>query len=286
LTTVKNGCNVPIHVALRPHHLMLPVERQKEILEEIRGRHAVKAEDLSIRFGVSVETVRRDLRQLADKGLLERVYGGAALSLVSPYEASFDQRRTNFATQKAAIASLAATFLEGGETILIDVGTTCHEFAKAVPASWSGRVITNSVLAAVELAERPDVEVVLAGGRLRAGDLACSGHYAAKTFDDFYVGLAFVGSGAVHPTAGLTDYHPDEADLRRGWLSRVGRAYLLADSSKLGEVAPCRVSPMERFDALITDDGINTQLFEDFNNEDVNVLVANTGHEGLRASVS
>jgi DeoR/GlpR family transcriptional regulator of sugar metabolism len=262
------------------------VERQKEILEEVRGRHAVKAEDLSTRFGVSVETVRRDLRQLAEKGLLERVYGGAALSLISPYEASFDQRRSNFRAQKAAIASLAAAFLEGGETILIDVGTTCHEFAKAIPASWSGRVITNSVLAAVELVDRPDVEVVLAGGRLRPGDLACSGHYAGKAFDDFFVGLAFVGSGAVHPTAGLTDYHPDEADLRRDWLTRVGRAYLLADSSKLGEIAPCRVSPMERFTALVTDDGINTQLFEDFNSEGVNVLVANTGQAGLRASVS
>jgi DeoR/GlpR family transcriptional regulator of sugar metabolism len=286
LTTVINGCNLTIHVAPRSRQLMLPVERQKEILEEVRGRHAVKAEELSARFGVSVETVRRDLRQLADKGLLERVYGGAALSLVSPYEASFDQRRTNFAVQKAAIAALAATLLEGGETILIDVGTTCHEFAKAIPTSWSGRVITNSVLAGVELAERPDVEVILAGGRLRAGDLACSGHYAAKIFDDFFIGLAFVGSGAVHPTAGLTDYHPSEADLRRDWLTRVGQAYLLADSSKLGEVAPCRISPMERFSALVTDDGINTQLFEDFTNEGVSVLVANTGHEGLRASVS
>jgi DeoR/GlpR family transcriptional regulator of sugar metabolism len=121
---------------------------------------------------------------------------------------------------------------------------------------------------------------------LRPGDLACSGHYAGKAFDDFFVGLAFVGSGAVHPTAGLTDYHPDEADLRRDWLTRVGRAYLLADSSKLGEIAPCRVSPMERFTALVTDDGINTQLFEDFNSEGVNVLVANTGQAGLRASVS
>jgi DeoR/GlpR family transcriptional regulator of sugar metabolism len=265
---------------------MLPVERQKEILEEVRGRHAVKAEELSARFGVSVETVRRDLRQLADKGLLERVYGGAALSLVSPYEASFDQRRSNFRAQKTAIATLAATFLDGGETILIDVGTTCHEFAKAIPSTWNGRVITNSVLAAVELADRPDVEVVLAGGRLRAGDLACSGPYAGKTFDDFFVGLAFVGSGAVHPTAGLTDYHPSEAELRRDWLARVGQAYLLADSSKLGEVAPCRVSSMDRFDALITDDGISAQLFDDFNSEGVTVLVANTGREGLRASVS
>ena len=276
LTTVINSSNLAIHVADRLAQLMLPVERQKKILEEVRGGHVVKAEDLSTRFGVSIETVRRDLRQLAGKGLVERVYGGAALSLFSPSEDSFDQRRSSFASQKVAIASLAAGLLEGGETILIDIGTTCHEFARAIPELWSGRVVTNSVLAAVELAERPNVEVLLAGGWLRGGDLACSGRYTAQVFDDFFVGLAFVGSGGVHPTAGLTDYHPDEAELRRDWLTRVGRAYILADSSKLGEVAPCRVSPMERFTALVTDDGADAQIIEDFANEGVTVLVADT----------
>jgi len=286
LTTVIRGCNLTIHVTDRSTQLMLPVERQKQILQEVRGGHAVKAEDLSTRFGVSVETVRRDLRQLADKGLVERVYGGAALSLFSPSEDSFDQRRSSFASQKVAIASLGAGLLEDGETILIDIGTTCHEFARAIPLLWSGRVVTNSVLAAAELAERPYVEVLLAGGWLRGGDLACSGRYTAQVFDDFFVGLAFVGSGGVHPTAGLTDYHPDEAELRRDWLTRVGRAYLLADSSKLGEVATCRVSPMERFTALITDDGADAEIIQAFTNEDVTVLVANTDLGSRQASGS
>lgn len=253
---------------------MLPAERRQEILAEVRGRHSVRADDLSSRFGVSVETVRRDLRHLANKGLLERVYGGAAIPLVSSAENSFDQRRTLFAEQKRAIAALAVGLLEDGETILIDVGTTCHEFARAIPTSWRGRVVTNSVLAAAELAGRPGVEILLTGGWLRGGDLACFGQYAAQVFGDFYAGTAFVGSGAVHPTAGLTDFHPNEAELRREWLTRVGKAYLLADSSKLGLVAPCRICPLSRFDAIITDDGADAESLQKLIEHEINVHIA------------
>ncbi|MHB8379403.1 MAG: DeoR/GlpR family DNA-binding transcription regulator [Acidimicrobiales bacterium] len=255
---------------------MLPAQRQREILEELRGQQSVKAEDLSAHFGVSVETVRRDLRQLAKMGLLERVYGGAAVPLVSAMEESFDQRRVHFAQEKGAIATLAAGLLEDGETILIDVGTTCHEFAKAIPPSWSGRVVTSSVLAAIELAGRANVEIVLAGGLLRSGDLSCSGHYTTQVFSDFFLGSAFVASGEVHPTTGLTDFNQADAEIRRDWLSRVGKAYLLADSSKLGGVAPCRISPLARFTAVITDDHADPQLLKDFAREDVVVLVAPT----------
>jgi len=252
---------------------MLPAERQQEILTQVRSNLSVKAEELAAQFDVSVETVRRDLRQLADKGLLERVYGGAAMPLVSSEEASFDSRANRFSQEKKAIATAAVELLGAGETILIDVGTTCHLLAKAIPLTWTGRVVTNSVLVAAELAGRASIELVLAGGSVRAGDLACSGHQTVAAFAEFNYAAAFVASGAVHPNAGLTDYHAEEAELRRSWLPRVGRAYVLADASKLGGVAPCRVSPLDRFAAVITDDRADLQELQKLADEGVLVHV-------------
>ena len=264
---------------------MLPTERRQAILTLVRDQCAVRAEDLAQQFEVSVETVRRDLRLLASHGLLERVYGGAS-TLVRSSEGTFEQRRVSSNAEKRAIGALAAGLLEGGETILIDVGTTCQAVARAIAPAWYGRVITNSVPVAVELAERPLVDVLLSGGWVRGADLACAGSYAARVFDDFNVSVAFVGSGGVHPSLGLTDYHASEAELRREWLAHAGQAYILADSSKLGEVAPCRVAPLDSFAALVTDDGITATMREEFERADLPVHVASVGRNGARGPAS
>src|ERR1022692_4388238 len=93
---------------------------------------------------------------------------------------------------------------------VIDVGTTALEVARALPASFGGRVLTNSVPAAMELSARRDVEILLCGGQIRHGDAACSGAHAEAFFAEFYADRAFLGSGGVHPDAGLTDYYPAE----------------------------------------------------------------------------
>ncbi len=264
---------------------MLPTERRQAIVTLVRDQSAVRAEDLAQQFDVSVETVRRDLRLLASNGLLERVYGGAS-TLVKSSEGSFEQRRVSLNAEKRAIGMLAAGLLEGGETILIDVGTTCHAAARAISTAWYGRVITNSVPVAIELADRPLVDVLLTGGWVRHGDLACAGSYAARVFDDFNVSIAFVGSGGIHPTLGLTDYHVSEAELRREWLRHAGQAYILADSSKLGEVAPCRIASLDSFAALVTDDGISETLRGDFEREDLPVHIAVVGRSGTKSPSS
>jgi DeoR/GlpR family transcriptional regulator of sugar metabolism len=121
---------------------MLPTQRRQAILTEVRQARAVSADDLARRFGVSLETIRRDLRGLRDQGLLERVYGGA-LSVRST-EGDFATRSTLHAANKLAIAQLAAGLVGPEDTIVIDVGTTALEVARALPASFRGRVLTNS----------------------------------------------------------------------------------------------------------------------------------------------
>jgi DeoR family transcriptional regulator, fructose operon transcriptional repressor len=229
---------------------MLPTQRRQAILAELRDTAAVSAEALARRFGVSVETIRRDLRALRDRGLLERVYGGATSR---SSEGTFDARSTRHVEAKRAIARLAASLLGPEDTIVIDIGTTALEVARALPAEFHGRVLTNSVPAALEVSARADVELLLCGGQVRSGDAACSGAHAEAFFGEFYADQAFLGSGGVHPEAGLTDYYPAEVVVRRTIIEHSARSYVLADSSKLGAIAVHRVCPLDRIDAVITD---------------------------------
>jgi DeoR/GlpR family transcriptional regulator of sugar metabolism len=230
---------------------LLPTQRRREILAEVRKTSAVSAEDLALRFGVSVETIRRDLRHMRDRGLLERVYGGALP--VQSTEGSFAARSTKHLERKQAIARLAATLVKPDDTIVIDVGTTALEVARALPGDFRGRVLTNSVPAAMELSGNESIELLLSGGQVRNGDAACFGRRTDDFFEEFYADKAFLGSGGVHAEAGLTDYHPHEVATRRVIIAHAGASYVLADSSKLGTVAVRRVCPLAEITAVLTD---------------------------------
>lgn len=241
---------------------MLPMQRRQAILAEIRAKSAVSAEALARRHGVSVETIRRDLRSLHDQGLLERVYGGATRPSVRSSEGSFAARSMRNIDRKRAIARLAAGLVQPEDTLILDVGTSVLEVAKALPAAFRGRVLTNSVPVAMELSGRDGIEVMICGGQVRAGDAACSGAHAEAFFAEFYADRAFLGSGGVHAEAGLTDYYPAEVIVRRTIIAHSAASYVLADSSKLGVIAVHRVCPLDRVTAVITDDHGNATEYQ------------------------
>ena len=176
---------------------MLPTQRRQAILAELRDTAAVSAEALARQYGVSVETIRRDLRTLRDRGLLERVYGGA--TPIRSTEGSFTARSSHHVEAKRAIGALAASLAEPDDTIIIDIGTTALEVARALPGSFRGRVLTNSVPVAMELSARDGIDLLLAGGQVRHGDAACSGAHAEALFGEFYADKAFLGSGGSTP---------------------------------------------------------------------------------------
>ena len=229
---------------------MMPTQRRQAILAEVRKASAVSAEDLAEMFSVSVETIRRDLRGLRDQGLLERVYGGA-LSVQST-EGTFASRSTRHHDRKRAIAALAASLVQPQDTIVIDIGTTALEVARALPADFRGRVLTNSVPVAMELSARDQIELLMSGGQVRPGDAACYGAQADAFFAQVYADKAFLGSGGVHAQAGLTDDYPHEVAARRVMIAHAGASYVLADSSKLGKVAVHRVCALTQVTAVIT----------------------------------
>jgi DeoR family transcriptional regulator, fructose operon transcriptional repressor len=253
---------------------MLPSQRRHAILAEVRSATAVSAEALARRFAVSVETIRRDLRSLERDGLLDRVYGGATRPSGRSSEGSFAVRSVRNIDRKRAIAALAANLIEPEETIIIDVGTTALEVARALPPAFRGRVLTNSVPAAMELSARTDIELLISGGQVRAGDGACSGAHADGFFGEFYADRAFLGSGGVHQDAGLTDYYPSEVVVRRTIIAHTAACYVLADSSKLGLIAVRRVCPLDQITAIITDDQADEALVSELEGAGATILIA------------
>jgi DeoR family fructose operon transcriptional repressor len=258
---------------------MIPEERRQWILRVIDDRSLVRADELAEELQVSVETVRRDLTALHKSGHVRRVYGGAARAnggvngrhaIEPPYE---DRQVLNLAA-KQAMAQLAASLARPGETLIFDVGTSVLEVARALPQDFQGRALTNSLFAAIELAHRPELAVHVAGGELRPQDMVCSGPDTATFFAGFYADRAFLGSGGVHPRAGLTDYYPNEVAVRQLLLDRADEIHVLADSTKLGQVALRQVCGLDQITSVITDSGADPSIVAQLGAEGVQVLVA------------
>jgi DeoR/GlpR family transcriptional regulator of sugar metabolism len=172
------------------------------------------------------------------------------------------------------MARLAASLVRPGSTVVLDIGTSVAEVARQLALTFQGRVLTNSLVAATELAGREGIELLVAGGRVRGGDLACFGAHAETLFADFYGGTAFLGSGAVHPQIGLTDHYIDEIPSRRIIIDRADEVYVMADASKLGQVAPVKVCEIAQLTAVITDDSINDEVERAFEDAGIRLLVA------------
>ncbi|WP_405084650.1 DeoR/GlpR family DNA-binding transcription regulator [Microbispora sp. NBC_01389] len=233
---------------------MLPAQRHQRIIETLGRKGTVRTEDLAALLGVSHETVRRDLAVLERRALLVRVHGGATSAPSGTgEELSYLERSTSQSGAKAVIGGLAAGLLRPRQTVIIDVGTTAVHLARAVPPSFRGVVATCSLLVAAELAGRPGVEVLVAGGRVRQGDLAVSNAWTVEFFEDLRADVAFVGSGGVDAHAGLTDYFLDEVATKRVILARTARTYVLADTEKHGRVAAYRVCGLDGPSGLVTD---------------------------------
>ncbi len=261
----------------------IPAERRLEIIEQVKVRPLVRADDLAERFSVSVETIRRDLLALEREGLVRRVYGGATRSSPRAFEPPYEERRVQHVDRKRAMGHLAASLVEPTDTLILDIGTSVAEVAAALPHTYHGKVLTNSLLAAIELGSRDGVEVITSGGRVRGGDLACSGAHAEAFFGAYFADKAFLGSGAVHPEIGLTDYYPDEIASRRIIIEHAAERYVLADSSKLGRIALAKVCDLATLTAVITDDHADPQIVGSLEAAGATVLVAPTSQDDRRA---
>lgn len=228
-------------------------ERRQTILELLADRGELLIADVAERLEVSQMTIRRDLQSLEREGALQRVHGGAVTGRSRSYEPPFALRSGRHHEAKERIAATAAALVREGETVVIDVGTTALEVARALRATSNITVLTPSLRAAFEVAANPDIRVIVTGGTVRPGELSLVGQMSERAFTELRCDTLFLGVGGIDATAGVTEFNLDDAFVKRAACTHARRCVALADASKIGTVAFAQVCAADAVDVLVTD---------------------------------
>jgi DeoR family transcriptional regulator of aga operon len=231
--------------------------RRERVLETVKRQRFASVADLSTIFGVSEVTIRSDLDWLADEGRLQRVRGGAVHGTTARLETPFEESRGAFADEKAAVAAAAATLVESGQTILLDIGTTVAAVARALaarPDLHDVTVFTNGLLVAMELERAiPQFNVLLTGGTLRKMQHSLVDPFGTLILEQIHAHIAFLGCTGIEPDAGVTHVNVAEAEIKRRVMRSARHRVLVADGSKVGKVSLVHVYPADELDLIITD---------------------------------
>jgi DeoR/GlpR family transcriptional regulator of sugar metabolism len=230
---------------------MLTAERRQEILGRLERDGKVVASELVMSLGVSEDTVRRDLRDLADQGLLQRVHGGA-LPAAQP-TGSFARRLELAHDAKVALAEAALPLLDGARVIVLDSGTTALALARRLPPAYDGTIVTNSPPIATALAAHPRAEVVLLGGRLNKAAQAAIGAATVEALHAIRADVCVLGICSLHPEAGVTTLDHEEAHVKRAMVACAGEVIAMATADKLRTASPWVVAQVSDVAHLVTD---------------------------------
>ncbi|MBF9058022.1 DeoR family transcriptional regulator [Rhodobacterales bacterium HKCCSP123] len=231
---------------------MIMTPRQSDILDRARQMGRVAVEELAETFGVTVQTIRRDLTELCDAGLLARTHGGAMLPS-GVTNIAYEERRRLSAEAKEAIGRAAAALIPAGASLFLNIGTTTEAVARALVDTPNLMVVTNNLNVAQIMGTHPTAEVILTGGRLRRADGGLTGDMAVETIRQFKVDIAVIGASALDGEGDLLDFDPDEVRVSRAILSQARTAMLVADQGKLSRAAPVRIGSLRDLDRWVTD---------------------------------
>ncbi|WP_345816901.1 DeoR/GlpR family DNA-binding transcription regulator (plasmid) [Paraburkholderia sp. PREW-6R] len=252
--------------------VMLTTQRKKVILDRLARHGHVHAGELSVEFGISEDTVRRDLRELASEGLLQRVHGGALP--VSPALAPFELRRDIESDAKQRIARQAAAMIAAGQTAIIDGGTTSAWLVKALPADLCATIVTHSPSVATALAGHPSVEVILIGGRLYKHSIVAVGAAAMEGISRIHADWYFMGVTGVHPTAGFSTGDFEEAAIKRALAARAAETVVLASPSKLNAASPFVIGEITLAQTIVVEKSADRELMRQIETAGVTVVRA------------
>jgi DeoR family transcriptional regulator of aga operon/DeoR family fructose operon transcriptional repressor len=250
-------------------------ERRNDILSKIRKQRTLKVADLIDEYQVSIETIRRDLEYLEKKGQLQRVYGGAVLRGFYGDEPEYESREIINYTQKQAIGKKTVEFIDDGDVLFFDLGTTPMEVAKQLRFKKNLTVITNATLTAQELIRNnPGCRVILLGGELRQSELAVSGAIAESNLKNFYAVKAIISIGGITVETGVTDFNFHEASVRRIMVERASQVIGVTDYSKFGVIAMNHICPIEKLNILVTDWNIPPHVLGEYRALGINICTA------------
>ncbi len=257
---------------------MTLLERHKAILELLRESGSVDVGDLSLRLRVSAVTIRKDLDQLEERQLLYRTHGGAVLA--DPYIATrkVSEKEKLNPELKHRIGLKAAELLSPQEALIIASGTTVQAFARCIQ-NMKMTVITSAMNVAMELLDKPDIEIIQLGGIIRHSSASVVSEYAVRMLDNFTCGKLFLGVDGIDPEYGLSTTHLQEACLNRAMIATATKTIVLADSSKFGRRGFSKICDISDIDQVITDSGVSPKILEAIKEQGVKVTVVPCSEE-------
>jgi DeoR family fructose operon transcriptional repressor len=246
-------------------------ERKHMIVEMVNANVKITVAELCDRFSVSPATIRNDLRELEESGRLKRTHGGAISNRRANFEQDSYQKEVKRVSQKRDIAAAAVKYVNEGDTIVVDTGTTTFEFAKLLKNFESLNVVTNDIQIAAYLERNTEANIIIAGGAVRRNYHYTTGQKAIDTIADLNVDRAFIGVNGVSAKKGITVPHIDTAYVKAKIIEISDEIVLLADSTKLDRFSFVKCAEIDKVDVLITDDEADAEYLEKIREKGVDV---------------
>ncbi len=240
---------------------MLTEQRKQLLLDRLARDGRIVAKEVSVELGLSEDTIRRDLRELAGEGRLTRVHGGALPA--SPTVANLAARRSMATEEKIRLGRKAASLIQRGQRVFIDGGTTHLELIRALPLDLDFTVITHSPTIAAALEPHQMVEVILIGGKLFRHSMVAVGAEALEQIQRLRIDLGFVGLTGLHPEEGGTTGDYEEAAIKRAVIARSGESIALMTEEKLGTASAFGVCMLTELSKVVASRSKKLEMFKD-----------------------
>lgn len=231
---------------------LIPARHQR-IIELVSKSGFVSIDELAKTFGVTPQTIRRDINRLSEQGQLKRFHGGAGLSS-SVKNITYQARKSLYSEEKVIIAERAVELIPDNASLFINIGTTTEELARALSRKRKGiKVITNNLNVASILGINKDFEVIIAGGMVRSRDFGITGEATVEFISQFKVDYGIIGVSGIDADGSLLDFDYHEVRVAKTIIANSRKTYLITDSSKFGRNAMVRLGELKDIDAIITD---------------------------------
>ncbi len=253
---------------------MLANQRKDKILELLKEDGSAKVVNLAKLFKVTEVTIRQDLEKLEKEGLVLREHGGAFLKNMENQVRNFSLSHQDNLDKKELIANKCLEFIEAGDTIILDSGSTTTEIAKKLKGIKNLTVITNALNIALMLGVEPGIEVIMTGGEFKPPTLSLTGQKAADFFTGLNVHKLFLATAGLSLKAGLT--YPSISDLvvKMAMINAAETTYLVADSTKIGKSSLASLGALSLIDYIITDAGIQEKYKNLLNENEIELIIA------------
>jgi DeoR/GlpR family transcriptional regulator of sugar metabolism len=248
---------------------MLKQERQAFIVHQVNLHNRVLSSDLSTQISVSEDTIRRDLQELADKGKIIKVHGGA---LSKSFSSSINSSSVYSIDAKKTIAQKAASLIKDGMFVMSTGGTTIIEMAKALPENLRATFITGSLPAALEYIHHPNIEVIFIGDKLSKSSQISIGAEAILKIRQFKVDLCFLGINALDLEHGLTDNDYDVVQVKKAMRESASKVVALSISEKINTVQNIQICKANELDMLVTELSPDSNIFDPYKKAGISIL--------------